>query len=203
MNKTIDSYIAALADYAIENGLAESDDRAYLINNLLGVFDLHEFTEPEEKLDLSLEELLAALLDYAVENGYLEDNSVVRRDLLDTELMGRLIPRPSEVNRKFFSLYESSPKDATDWFYRFCLACDYIREYRIKKDVKWVAPSAYGDIDVTINLSKPEKDPKIIAALKLQKQSGYPLCNLCHENEGYAGSLIFFRIRIIIKRILD
>lgn len=189
MNKTIDSYIAALADYAIANGLAEPDDRAYLINNLLGVFDLHEFTEPTEKLELSLEELLAALLDYAVENGYLEDNSVVRRDLLDTELMGRLIPRPSEVNRKFFSLYESSPKDATDWFYRFCLACDYIREYRIKKDVKWIAPSIYGDIDVTINLSKPEKDPKIIAALKLQKQSGYPLCNLCHENEGYAGSL--------------
>ncbi len=189
MNKTVDTYIAALADYAIAKGLAASDDRAYLINGLLGVFDLHEYAEPEEKLELPLEELLAALLDYAVENGILEDNSVVRRDLLDTELMGKLIPRPSEINAKFFELYKASPKAATDWFYRFCLDCDYIREYRIKKDVKWVAPSMYGDIDITINLSKPEKDPKIIAALKSQKQSGYPLCNLCHENEGYAGSL--------------
>ncbi len=189
MNKTVDTYISALADYAIAKGLASPDDRAYLINGLLGVFDLHEYTEPSEKLDMPLEDLLAALLDYAVENGALEDNSVVRRDLLDTELMGCLIPRPSEVNKKFFELYKDSPKAATDWFYRFCLDCDYIREYRIKKDLKWVAPSVYGDIDITINLSKPEKDPKIIAALKTQKQSGYPLCNLCHENEGYAGSL--------------
>ncbi len=189
MNKTVDTYIAALADYAIAKGLAAPDDRAYLINGLLGVFDLHEYREPDEKLALPLEELLAALLDHAVESGVLEDNSVVRRDLLDTELMGKLIPRPSEVNAKFFELYKSSPEAATEWFYRFCLDCDYIREYRIKKDVKWVAPSVYGDIDITINLSKPEKDPKIIAALKAQKQSGYPLCNLCHENEGYAGSL--------------
>ena len=189
MSQKINLYIAALADYAIEKGLLDSDDRIFAINRILDRLELHEFSEPEEKLTgASLEEILKALLDYAVENGIIEIDSVVFRDLFDTELMGLVTPLPSVVNKNFFADYKESPKKATDNFYKLCLDCDYIREYRIKKDLKWTAPSQYGEIDVTINLSKPEKDPKAIAALRTQKQSGYPLCNLCHENVGYAGS---------------
>ena len=189
MTKNIDLYIAALADYAVEKGLLHEDDRIFAINRILDRLALHEFTEPKEKLvGESLENILKALLDYAGENGIIDGESVVFRDLFDTELMGLVTPLPSVVNKNFFEDYKESPKKATDNFYQLCLDCDYIREYRIKKDLKWTAPSVYGEIDITINLSKPEKDPKAIAALRTQKQSGYPLCNLCHENIGYAGS---------------
>ncbi len=189
MSQKINLYIAALADYAIERGLLDPDDRIFAINRILDRLALHEFAEPEEKLTgVALEDILAELIAYAGEAGVIDASSVVYRDLFDTELMGLVTPLPSAVNKKFFSDYKGSPKLATDNFYRLCLDCDYIREYRIKKDLKWTAPSQYGEIDITINLSKPEKDPKVIAALRTQKQSGYPLCNLCHENVGYAGS---------------
>ena len=155
MSQKINLYIAALADYAIEKGLLDSDDRIFAINRILDRLELHEFSDPDEKLTgVSLEEILKALLDYAVENGIIEIDSVVFRDLFDTELMGLVTPLPSVVNKNFFADYKESPKKATDNFYKLCLDCDYIREYRIKKDLKWTAPSQYGEIDVTINLSK-------------------------------------------------
>ena len=128
------------------------------------------------------------LLDWAVENGRIEDDTT-SRDLFDTELMGRLTPRPSQVIRAFRTRYEESPEAATDWYYQFSQDTDYILRYRIAKDVKWVAPTPYGDLDITINLSKPEKDPRAIAAAKTAPQGGYPKCQLCRENEGYAGRM--------------
>ena len=128
------------------------------------------------------------LLDWAVENGRIEDGTT-SRDLFDTELMGRLTPRPSQVIRAFRTRYEESPEAATDWYYQFSQDTDYILRYRIAKDVKWVAPTPYGDLDITINLSKPEKDPRAIAAAKTAPQGGYPKCQLCRENEGYAGRM--------------
>ena len=128
------------------------------------------------------------LLDWAVENGRIEDDTT-SRDLFDTELMGRLTPRPSQVIRAFRTRYEESPEAATDWYYQFSQDTDYILRYRIAKDVKWVAPTPYGDLDITINLSRPEKDPRAIAAAKTAPQGGYPKCQLCRENEGYAGRM--------------
>ena len=138
--------------------------------------------------DRPLEDILKDLLDWAVENGRIEDGTI-SRDLFDTELMGRLTPRPSQVIRAFRTRYEESPEAATDWYYQFSQDTDYILRYRIAKDVKWVAPTPYGDLDITINLSKPEKDPRAIAAAKTAPQGGYPKCQLCRENEGYAGRM--------------
>ena len=135
-----------------------------------------------------LEDILKDILDWAVENGRIEEGTT-SRDLFDTELMGRLTPRPSQVIREFQARYEESPETATDWYYQFSQDTDYIRRYRIAKDVKWVAPTPYGDLDITINLSKPEKDPRAIAAAKTAPQGGYPKCQLCRENEGYAGRM--------------
>ena len=138
MKRTVDYYIASLVDYAIEKGLSTKEDRVYLINGILGVLDLHEYKEPETTSDApSLEEILGALLDYAAESGIMAEDSIVLRDLFDTKLMGVLTPRPSEVINKFFEFYKSSPEAATDYFYKLCLDSDYIREYRIKKDLKW------------------------------------------------------------------
>ena len=136
-----------------------------------------------------LEAILSAMLDYAYEAGLMEENSVVYRDLFDTKIMSVLLPRPSEVIRKFRELYKEDPGKATDYYYKFSCDTDYIRRYRIKKDRKWIAKTEYGDLDITINLSKPEKDPKAIAAAKNAKQTSYPKCQLCMENEGYAGRL--------------
>ena len=135
-----------------------------------------------------LEDILKDILDWAVENGRIEEGTT-SRDLFDTELMGRLTPRPSQVIRAFRTRYEESPEAATDWYYQFSQDTDYILRYRIAKDVKWVAPTPYGDLDITINLSKPEKDPRAIAAAKTAPQGGYPKCQLCRENEGYAGRM--------------
>lgn len=135
----------------------------------------------------TLEEILSGLLDYAYEKGIIPENTVTYRDLFDVKLMASLVKRPSEVIREFWQNYSCSPKLATDSYYKFSCDTDYIRRYRIKKDLKWKTSTEYGDIDITVNLSKPEKDPKAIAAAKLQKQSGYPKCLLCKENEGYAG----------------
>ncbi len=177
--------LTALVNYAEKEKLIEKEDRIYALNSVLGALSLDSF-EPEECGEPALEEILACLLDDACERGVCED-SVVFRDLLDTKIMGALTPRPSYVIEKFRDKYAESPEKATDFYYNFSRKTDYIREYRIKNDMKWVTPTEYGDIDVTINLSKPEKDPKAIAAAGKAKQSGYPKCQLCIENEGYYG----------------
>ena len=184
----IEQAIADLLGYALRTGLIEECDRVWAANRLLEALQLDGWEEPETVQDRPLEEILKDLLDWAVENGRIEEGTT-SRDLFDTELMGRLTPRPSQVIREFRSRYEESPETATDWYYTFSQDTDYIRRYRIAKDVKWVAPTAYGDLDITINLSKPEKDPRAIAAAKTAPQGGYPKCQLCRENEGYAGRM--------------
>lgn len=180
--------IKKLVTYGLETGLITEDDKIFTTNELLELLKLDEYEEPEETYtDVDLEATLGEILDYAAENGLLESNSVVYRDLFDTKVMGLLTPRPHEVIQKFQELYAQSPKAATDAYYKFSQDTDYIRRYRIARDRKWVTSTAYGNLDITINLSKPEKDPKAIAAAKLAKQSGYPKCQLCMENIGYAG----------------
>lgn len=191
--------ILDLTDYALATGLIEKADRHFTINRLLELFRLDEMEDSvleaheanggmtREEAEASLEGILKDMLDYAYEKGILEENGVVYRDLFDTKIMSLLVPRPSEVIRKFQDLYAKDPKEATDYFYTLSRDTDYIRRYRIQKDLKWTADTEYGTLDITVNLSKPEKDPKAIAAAKLAKQSGYPKCLLCRENEGYAG----------------
>jgi len=189
MSVNISAKIKQLVDYAIKRELIEEADRIYMTNSLMAALKVAEYNEPEECVeDAPLEDILGDLCDYAAENGLLENNSVVYRDLFDTKLMGILTPRPSEVIRKFQALYMVSPKDATDYFYALCRNSDYIRTYRVAKDLKWKYEGKYGELDITVNLSKPEKDPKAIAAAKLLPQSGYPKCLLCPENEGYEGN---------------
>ena len=179
--------IKKLVQYGIETGLTPACEKNYTTNLLLDVFKEDEYTEPaEEYSDINLEEVLKELLDEAVERGLIQD-SVVYRDLFDTRLMNCLMPRPAQVQKSFWEKYEKSPEEATDYFYKLSQDSDYIRRYRVKKDQKWTVDSPYGAIDITINLSKPEKDPKAIAAAKLIKSSSYPKCLLCPENEGYAG----------------
>lgn len=180
--------IKKLVQYGLETGLITEEDRIYTVNRILEVLQEDMYEEPAEDFrNVNLEETLKELLDYAAEKGLLESNSVGFRDLFDTKLMGCLVPRPSEVTARFFEQYRESPQAATDYFYKLSQDTDYIRRYRIRKDIRWKAQSVYGDIDISINLSKPEKDPKAIAAAKQAKQSGYPKCLLCKENVGYAG----------------
>ena len=182
--------IKKLVQYGLDTGLIRERDAVYARNQILEVMGMDEYEEPGEiSGEICLEEVLKELLDYAYETtGALKENSVVFRDLFDTKLMDCLMPRPSEVADKFWKIYhEESPEAATDYYYKLSQDSDYIRRYRIKKDLKWVTSTEYGDLDITVNLSKPEKDPKAIAAAKLMKQSGYPKCQLCMENEGYAG----------------
>ena len=181
--------INELLDYAEKNGLIEKEDRTYSRNLLIDALHLDGFEEAPADQNAEIEDILRDILDYAYENGIIPDNGVTQRDLFDARIMGLLTPRPSEVIGKFKKLYAEDPVKATDWYYAFSCATDYIRTYRVKKDLRWKAPSVYGDIDITINLSKPEKDPKAIAAAKALPQSGYPKCALCAENEGYAGNL--------------
>lgn len=183
----INKSIAALVNYAISKELISKDDRVWAINRILEALRLDEYEEPNDLGELpSLEKILAPLLDYAVQSGLIED-SITARDLFDTKLMGLLTPRPSEVTNKFWQLYKESPKAATDDYYRFSGDTNYIRRDRISRDKKWKVPTEYGDLDITINLSKPEKDPKAIAAARNAVQCGYPKCALCRESEGYAG----------------
>lgn len=186
MDIQVNQAVKNLVRYGIETGLAEEADQIYVTNQILAKLELEEYEEPEQVEEAALEETLKVLLDFACEKGLIED-SVVYRDLLDAKLMNCLMMRPSEVQKKFWAFYEESPKKATDYFYQLSQDSDYIRRYRIKKDMKWTVDTEYGTLDITINLSKPEKDPKAIAAAKLAKQSGYPKCLLCKENEGYAG----------------
>lgn len=179
--------IGRLAEYGLQKGLLQQEDKIYAINRILDVLELEDYEkQPSEVGEISLEQTLDELLDYACKKGLIED-SVVYRDLFDTKLMDCLMPRPSEVTRTFWQHYEKSPKEATEYFYSLSQDSDYIRRYRVCRDLKWTTKTEYGELDITINLSKPEKDPRAIAAAKLAKQSGYPKCLLCMENEGYAG----------------
>ena len=185
---TFNENVKRLVQYGIESGLVPEEERIYTTNQILELFGEEEYIEPEESFaDVDLEDVLKELLDYAAEKGILKENSVVYRDLFDTKIMNCLVPRPAQVIGRFQELYKESPVKATDYYYKLSQDTDYIRRYRIKKDIRWKVDSPYGDIDISINLSKPEKDPKAIAAAKLAKQSGYPKCLLCRENEGYAG----------------
>ena len=184
----INTYIAALAAYGLKTGLITADDRIFAINSILAALGLDDYEEPENIPDMELEEILKGLLDFACSKNIIAD-SIAYRDLFDTKLMACLTPRPSEVIAKFKADYAVSPVTATDNYYKLSRDTDYIRRYRIAKDIKWKTETEYGELDITINLSKPEKDPKAIAAAKNAKQSGYPKCLLCPENVGYAGRL--------------
>ena len=181
--------IAQLINYGISRKLIEREDRYWALNSILAILEVDSFEAPEELLfDPPLEEILKGLLNDAEQRGIIP-GGVTSRDLLDSRLMGALTPRPSQVIEKFWYQYKISPMVATQWYYDFSRYTDYIRSYRVIKDMKWVSKTQYGDIDITINLSKPEKDPRAIAAAKLQKSSGYPKCLLCRQAEGYAGRM--------------
>ena len=181
--------IHQLTEYALKHGLILKEDVTYMHNTLISALGLDAYEDVADAEEADIEEILADIDDYAFEAGLIPDNGVTQRDLFDAKIMGLLTPRPSMVIEIFKTLYAESPEKATDWYYAFSKATDYIRTYRIKKDLKWAVPSVYGNIDITVNLSKPEKDPKAIAAAKALPQSGYPKCALCAENEGYAGNL--------------
>ena len=186
--------IKKLVEYGIETGLTPECERIYTTNLLLEMFheDSYEAVEvqkiPVDDDGEGLEQVLSELLAEAVKRGIIED-SIGYRDLFDTKLMNCLLPRPAQVQKKFWEHYGHSPEEATAYYYKFSRDSDYIRRYRVKKDMKWQVDSPYGEIDITINLSKPEKDPKAIAAAKNAKNNSYPKCQLCMENEGYAGRL--------------
>lgn len=186
----INTYITEIVNYGIKNGLIDELDRVYSVNKLIELMGLDEYSEPEsvpEERDLNL--ILEDMLNWAFEHGVMESDTIAQKDLFDTKIMGAVTPPPSVVISKFNALLSESSKDATDWYYEFSKATNYIRTDRIAKDVKWVAPTEFGNIDITINLSKPEKDPRDIAAAGKAKSTSYPKCLLCPENEGYAGTL--------------
>ena len=185
--ENICNLVCDLVDYALSHKLIEEYDITYSVNKIIEKLGISDYAPTEHEKITEIEDILKGICDYAVANGLCEDG-VDYRDLFDTSVMGCVTPRPSEVIGKFNQLYKDSPESATDYFYKLALDSDYIRTYRVKKDLKWKTASEYGDIDITVNLSKPEKDPKAIAAAKLLPQSGYPKCLLCHENEGYAGN---------------
>ena len=184
----IDNAVSKLVAYALQKDLILPCDKDWAVNAILDTLKLDSYTDPgQEWGEVELAPVLDELLDDAYQRGVLTENSVVYRDLFDTEIMGRLTPRPAQVIDHFRFLYLLDPKDATDWYYKFSQDTNYIRRDRIAKDVQWKAATEYGDLDITINLSKPEKDPKAIAAAKNLPASAYPRCQLCAENEGYAG----------------
>ena len=180
--------IGEIVGYALRKELIEEEDKVWAKNRLMKLLCLDDYHEAASEEIRPLEDILGDILAYAVDKGIIED-SQTRRELFDTEIMGALTPRPSCVRRSFREKYLESPEKATDWYYAFSQNTDYIRSYRIKKDVKWVTSTVYGDLDITINLSKPEKDPRDIAAAGKAKASDYPKCQLCGENEGYAGRM--------------
>ena len=184
----IETYIDSLVSYAMNNGLAEPVDHMVLTNRLLDLLRKDDYEPSDEPQTEDLEEILGGILDYAVAHG-LCDDGITAKDIFDTRIMGAVTPMPREVVRTFREKYAQSPVEATDWYYRFSCDTDYIRRYRIRKDMRWKYDSPYGELDITINLSKPEKDPKAIAAAKNAPQTAYPKCQLCRENEGYAGRM--------------
>ena len=183
----INQAIADLVQYALDTGLVEEADRVWAVNGLLEDLGRSDWEEGPGRVR-PLEEILGEILDWAVAQGRIEDGTT-SRDLFDTKLMGRLTPRPAQVRAAFAERYARSPEEATDWYYQFSQNTDYIRRYRVARDQKWIARTDYGDLEITINLSKPEKDPRAIAAARSAPQGGYPKCLLCRENEGYAGRM--------------
>ena len=184
----IDNAISTLVSYAMQTGLIQSCEKDWAVNTILDVLKIDSYSDPGQDWgEVELAPVLEELLNDAHARGVLAENSVVYRDLFDTEIMGRLTPRPAQVIEKFQALYAQDPKRATDWYYKLSQDTNYIRRDRIAKDVQWKSSTEYGDLDITINLSKPEKDPKAIAAAKNLPASAYPRCQLCAENEGYAG----------------
>ena len=184
----IETCIDSLVSYAMNCGLAEPVDHQVLVNRLLDLLRLDSYEPSDEPQSEDLEEILKGILDFACEKGLCEDN-ITARDIFDTRIMGALTPMPREIVKTFWEKYRADPVEATDWYYKLSCDTDYIRRYRIAKDMRWKYGSDYGEIDITINLSKPEKDPRAIAAAKNAPQSGYPKCQLCRENEGYAGRM--------------
>lgn len=185
----LDESIKKLVEYGISSGLTPESERIYSTNLLLDLFHKDDFSNPDiDTTKLSLEPILEDLLDEAVKLGIIEDG-ITSRDLFDTKLMNTLVPRPAQVQERFFEEYKKSPEAATEYFYDLSRKSNYIRTYRVAKDMRWTVGTSYGTLDVTINLSKPEKDPKAIAAARNAKQSSYPKCQLCMENEGYAGRM--------------
>lgn len=182
----LSKYIKELTEYGKRTGLLPECEQTYAVNLLLDCFQEDSYEEPEEVEERPLEDILKDLLDEAVKRELITD-SVAYRDLFDTKLMNCLTPRPAQVQETFRRKYDENPEEATDWFYQFSQNTDYIRRYRIRKDQKWKIDSPYGELDITINLSKPEKDPKAIAAARKSASVTYPKCQLCFENEGYAG----------------
>lgn len=196
----IQTRILELAEYGLTTGLIEKEDKTYTINRLMELLEVDDIEDSvfeefakrgpmtQESAEAALEGILEDMMSYAYDKGIMKENSIVYKDLFDTKIMGCLVARPSEIRAKFKDLYENeSSLAATDYFYKLSCDSNYIRRQRIKKDQKWTTDTEYGTLDVTINLSKPEKDPKAIAAAKNAKQSAYPKCQLCAENEGYAG----------------
>ena len=194
----IQESIVKLVQYGLATGLVEKEDKRYTTNKILELLQMDAIDEEYVKQIMEsdgadqsvvgeLENILGDICDYAYEHGLMEENSVGYRDLFDTKLMNALMPRPSQVREAFWKEYKESPEKATEYFYKLSQDSNYIRRYRVCKDMKWMTTTEYGDLDITINLSKPEKDPKAIAAARTQKQSGYPKCLLCIQNEGYAG----------------
>ena len=179
-----------LINYGLKQELFLEEDKVYIRNSLIELFNLDEYTIPTEVLgDDNLEDIMNNLLDYAYEKNILESNTSVYRDLLDTKIMSLLIPRPSEVTKEFNKRYKKDKVSATDYLYNLSKSCDYVRTNRIAQNINWKTNTEYGDIDITINLSKPEKDPKAIAKARQLKTSSYPTCLLCKENVGYRGRL--------------
>ena len=186
----IQKEINKLTQYALDRKIISENEKYYSINLLLDVLNLDEFVPSDEKYSsLVLEEILKNILDWAYENKLIKENTTVYRDLFDTKVMNCFVPRPDTVVNHFNSLYLQSKEEATNWFYQFSKDTDYIRAYRTAKDLKWKVDTEFGQLDITINLSKPEKDPKAIAAAKLAKNTAYPKCQLCQENQGYRGRL--------------
>ena len=192
---TIYENIIRLTSYALSNGLITRDDVIFTENRLLELFKLDGFERPQAPAlpcvkTEELEEILKEMLDYAASQGIFEDTGIASRDLFDTKIMGLLLPPPSTIIQKFNTIMDDEgPRAATSWYYKLSCDSDYIRRYRVCKDLKWKTSTEYGELDITINLSKPEKDPKAIAAARNAKQSSYPACLLCRENEGYAGRM--------------
>ena len=201
----IDNAIRKLICYGLSKGLFDKRDEIFVTNRILEALKLDSFEDENNYANVDLEATLSEILDYATEKGLI-DGSVTERDLFDTKIMGLMLPPPSYITDRFFELYKDSPEKATEYYYNLSCDSDYIRRYRIKKDLKWQTETEYGTLDITINLSKPEKDPKAIAAAKSAPQSGYPKCLLCKECEGYAGRINFparQNHRIIPVRIND
>ena len=182
-------YLTELIDYALEKKLIEETDSTYCINRILNLIGGNSYEKTEYKKHNNIEEILDGLLNFAYENGKIPENTIGYRDILSADIMDVLTPMPSTVINTFNALKEKSPGSATQYFYDLSRNDNYIMTNRVKKDIRWKTNTKYGEIDITINLSKPEKDPKAIAAAKNQKQTGYPKCLLCCENEGFEGHL--------------